>query len=78
MGVDNADIRPGKCFLSQGAKPSVVRVLTVQDGVVRFEARAKRTGWSGRTEAALPDSVAGLVREVGSDHQPDGEPPMHV
>ena len=78
MGVDTADIRPGKCFLSQGAKPSVVRVLTVQGGVVRFEARAKRAGWSVRSEAALPEFIAGLVREVGSDYQPDGGPRMHV
>ena len=38
MVVQTADIRPGKCFLSQGAKPQVVRVLAVSDGLVRFEA----------------------------------------
>ena len=78
MGVESADVRPGKCFLSQGARPSVVRVLAVHDGVVRFEARAKRAGWSGRAEAALPEFVAGVVREVGSDYQPGSSPRLHV
>lgn len=78
MGVQTADIRPGKCFLSQGAKPQVVRVLAIHDGLVRFEARAKRAGWSGRTEAALPEFLAGLVREVSSDYQPSADPRVHV
>ena len=78
MGVDTADIRPGKCFLSKGARPQVVRVLAVCDGVVRFEARAKRAGWSGRAEATLPEFIAGLLREVGSDYQPRAEPRFHL
>ena len=78
MGVQTADIRPGKCFLSQGAKPSVVRVLAVRNGVVRFEARAKRSGWAGRAEAALPEFLAGLVREVGSDYEPQAGPRLNV
>ena len=78
MGVQTADIRPGKCFLSQGAKPQVVRVLAINDGLVRFEARAKRASWSGRGETALPEFAAGLVREVGSDYQPSVDPRVHV
>lgn len=78
MGVQTADVRPGKCFLSQGAKPQVVRVLAVRDGLVRFEARAKRSVWSGRSEAALPEFVAGLLREVGSDYRPETGPRLHV
>ena len=78
MGVEQADVRPGKCFLSQGVKPSVVRVLAVNDGVVRFEARAKHARWSGRAEAAMPEFLAGLLREGGSDFQPELGPRLNV
>lgn len=80
MSVQVADIRPGKCFLSQGAKPQVVRVLGVRDGLVRFEARTKpgaRT-WSARGETAVPEFVAGLVREVGSDYEPAAGARLHI
>ena len=78
MGVQTAAIRPGKCFLSQGLKPQVVRVLAIRDGIVRFEARARRASWSGRGQTALPEFAAGLVREVGSDYQPSADPRIHV
>lgn len=72
MRVAIGDVRPGVCFLKQGAKPQVVRVLAVRDGVVRFEARApeKRRAWSHQNDITMPDFLAGLVREVGSDFDP--------
>ena len=70
MSVAAADIRPGKCFLSQGAKPSVIRVLSVRDGVVRFEAKLRRAVWTRRGEAPVSEFVAGLLKEVGSDFRP--------
>ena len=78
MGIDVGDLRPGKCFLSQGAKPQVVRVLEVRDGLVRFEARASRRTWSGRTDVSVPEFMAGLVREVGSDFLPGAGPRAHI
>ncbi len=72
MNVQIGDVRPGKCFLSHGAKPQVIRVLSVRNGLVRFEARTKphtRT-WSSGGEIALPEFVTGLLREVGSDFEP--------
>ena len=77
MGIEVGDLRPGKCFLSQGAKPQVVRVIGVRDGLVRFEARANRRTWSGRTDVSVPEFMAGLVREVGSDFTPGAEPRHH-
>lgn len=77
MRIAAADIRPGKCFLSQGAKPSVVRVVSVQDGVVRFEARLRPRVWTRRDQATMSEFAAGLLREVGSDFQP-GAGRVHV
>ena len=73
-----ADIRPGKCFLSEGAKPQVVRVLSVRDGLVRFEGRSRRKSWSRRGETAVSEFVAGLTREVGSDFEPGAGSRVHV
>ena len=78
MRIAVSDVRPGKCFLSQGARPQVVRVLSVHDGLVRFEARQRRNAWGARGEAAVPEFIAGLVREVGSDFQPGDARRMHV
>ena len=78
MMIAAADVRPGKCFLSQGAKPQVVRVLSVRDGLVHFEARQRRRVWTARGEAAVPEFIAGLVREVGSDFEPGDPGRMHV
>ena len=78
MGVSVSDVRPGKCFLSRGAKPQVVRVVAVRDGLVSFEARARGRSWSSRSEAAAPEFVAGLVREVGSDFQLSAAMRVHV
>lgn len=78
MKIEVTDIRPGKCFLSQGARPHVVRVLSVRDGLVRFEARVRRRAWTGRGETAVPEFVAGLLREVGSDFEPGAEVRVHL
>ena len=80
MIVRSEDVRPGKCFLSNGDKPRIVRVLSVQEGLVRFEARSRtaRRSWGARGETALPEFVAGLAREVGSDFLLDGAPRLHV
>ena len=67
MAVGQADIHPGQCFLSQGGKPGVVRVRAAWDGVVRFKAKGKRSGWSSRAEAALPEFLASLMCKVGCD-----------
>ena len=78
MNIQVGDLRPGKCFLSQGAKPQVVRVLSVRDGLVRFEARASRRAWSGRGDMAVSEFMAGRVREAGSDFTPSAEPRPHL
>lgn len=77
MHIAAADIRPGKCFLIQGAKPSVVRVLSVKDGVVRFESKLRPRVWTRRGEAPVSEFVGGLLKEVGSDFQP-GAGRVHV
>ena len=71
MTIAAADVRPGKCFLSQGGKPQVVRVLSVRDGLARFEARQRRRTWTGPGETAMLKFVSGLLKEVGSDYEPD-------
>ena len=70
MRVAASDVRPGKCFLSEGSKP--------QDGLARFEARQRRKAWTARGEAAVPEFIAGLVREVGSDFQPGDAGRVHA
>lgn len=77
MSIATADVRPGKCFLSEGARPQVVRVTSVRDGLVHFEARLRPGTWSRRAEAAVPEFIAGVIKEVGSDFQP-GEGRTHV
>ena len=73
MQIVIAAVRPGKCFLSQGVKPQVVRVLSVRDGLVQFKARSRRNGWAARAETAVPEFVDGLLKEVGSDYLLEAE-----
>lgn len=56
MSIQLGDLRPGKCFLSQGAKPQMVRVTSVRDGLVRFEARTSRRAWFGCSDMAVGSS----------------------
>lgn len=66
------DVRPGKCFLSTGPKPQVMRVRSVKAGTVDFE-RLPETTKPGRVsqgQAPLDEFLAGLEREVGCDFQP--------
>ena len=80
MGVSTRDVRPGKCFLSEGVRPQVVRVLAVEQGSVRYEARSptRRRAWAGRTNMSVPDFAAGLIREVSSDYEPSSTTRVHL
>lgn len=78
MTPSAADVRPGKCFLRVGSKPQVVRVLSVNDGRVGFEARLRRRAWSARSETEVIEFVGGLVKEVGSDFDPSDAGRIHV
>ncbi len=78
--ISEADVRAGKCFLTAGSKPQVLRVCAVRDGVVEFEALAQagRAGRNSRGEAPTAEFLAGLTREVGCDHQPGRPDRIHI
>ena len=72
MGVVASDVRPGKCFVSVGDRPQVMRVKALREGVVSFEARgekAKKGEWPIRGEAPVPEFVSGALKEVGMDYK---------
>lgn len=73
--ISPGDVRPGKCFLSTGSSPIVLRVRSVREGLVDFE----RISQKGRArealgQAPLPEFLSGLKREVGCDFRLDSDP----
>ena len=77
--VDRTDLRAGKCFLSAGAKPQVLRIRGVQSGAVHFEAITRGpNSRSVKGETPLEEFLAGVQREVGCDFVPGSEQRIHV
>lgn len=70
------DLRAGKCFLSEGAKPQVLRVRSVSEGLVRYEVLGRKRFTTGETPAV--EFLSGVVREVGCDYQPGAGQRIHV
>ena len=72
--ISSGDVRPGKCFLSTGPKPVVLRVRSVREGVVEFERMSqKKTAREAQGQAPLTEFLSGLQREVGCDFQPGAD-----
>jgi hypothetical protein len=72
MPVPVAIITPGKCFVMPGNQ--VRRVLSVEDGVVTFEARGRkfiRGRWPNQYKGAVETFAAAVVKEVPCHYDPD-------
>jgi hypothetical protein len=68
--VGLADVRAGKCLVSAGPKPRVLRILSVTRDVVRFEALKRKHVRASTGEAACEEFLQGVLREVGCDYDP--------